>query len=82
VHPMGHAYRIGGDEFCILLAGDEQQCRAGQAEAAAALNDAVEAFTVGACSGYVLIPSEAKDAAEAMKRADRRLYAAKSRRSD
>jgi diguanylate cyclase (GGDEF)-like protein len=47
VHPMGHAYRIGGDEFCILLAGDEQQCRAGQAEAAAALNDAFESVTVG-----------------------------------
>ena len=82
VHPMGHAYRIGGDEFCILLAGDEQQCRAGQAEAAAALNDAFESVTVGNSSGYVLIPSEAKDAVEAMKRADRRLYAAKSRRSD
>lgn len=82
VEPNGYAYRIGGDEFCVLLAGDEQQCRDGQAEAAEALTDALDSFIVGNCSGYVLVPSEARDTAEAMKFADRRLYAAKSKRSD
>lgn len=81
VAPIGHAYRIGGDEFCILVAGDEQQCRAGQTRAAEALTDTLESFTVGNCCGYVLIPSEARDTAEAMRCADRRLYAAKSNRS-
>jgi diguanylate cyclase (GGDEF)-like protein len=80
VAPDGRAYRIGGDEFCILVAGDAAQCHSKLADATEALSDDGESSTIGSCCGSVLIPSEAIDAGEAMRRADRRLYAAKSNR--
>lgn len=79
--PTGQAYRIGGDEFCILLAGDSQQRRQGLAAASAALTERAESFTISSCYGSVLVPAEANDTTEAMQCADRRLYASKSGRS-
>jgi two-component system cell cycle response regulator len=76
----GEAYRLGGDEFCLLLTGDSQVRRQGVAAAAAALTEDGEAFTVGSCYGTVEVPTEAHDSTEAIRLADERLYAAKDRR--
>lgn len=80
VGPTGRAYRIGGDEFCVLLAGGSQHPDHALTVAAAALTDRSESSTIGNCYGSVLVPSEATDVAEAMQHADRRLYTAKFKR--
>jgi two-component system, cell cycle response regulator len=78
----GRAYRLGGDEFCVLAptaSGDPDAiCRA----AAEALSQSGTAFAVSASWGMVLIPSEAGSAEAAMRLADRRMYATKGRRID
>jgi len=74
----GHAYRLGGDEFCILAPLGE----AGQASiveaGAAAMTEEGEGFRVTAACGAVLLPDEAGDAIGALRLADERLYAEKA----
>jgi two-component system, cell cycle response regulator len=76
----GDAYRIGGDEFCILLQGSSPN---GDVErAAAALAARGERFEVTSSFGAVLIPAEAGDPIDALRLADMRMYEQKdSRRS-
>jgi diguanylate cyclase (GGDEF)-like protein len=75
----GSAYRIGGDEFCVLGAWP-----AGElpdpliARARAALSEEGDGFKVGASCGHALLREEAPDAVEALRVADRRLYAEKN----
>jgi two-component system, cell cycle response regulator len=75
----GSAYRIGGDEFCVLGAWP-----AGElpdpliARARAALSEEGDGFKVGASCGHALLCEEAPDAVEALRVADRRLYAEKN----
>jgi diguanylate cyclase (GGDEF)-like protein len=73
----GSAYRLGGDEFCALveLTGEPHGIAA---ELAGALLERGEDFTIGACYGEVLLGREARDPAEALQIADRRLYAQKT----
>jgi two-component system, cell cycle response regulator len=79
----GDAYRLGGDEFCLVAT-----IRAGDAEplidrACFALTERGEGFEVTSSFGAVLIPDEATDASEALRIADERLYAQKhSRRAE
>ncbi len=73
------AYRLGGDEFCLL-----GECTLGEVEplvagASAALSDRGEGFQIGASQGSVLIPGEAASREEALRLADTRMYANKSR---
>jgi len=71
VDGRGRAYRMGGDEFCVLLgSGDELSVAA----CAAALNESGEGFTVGCSHGAVLLPAEADEPSEALRIADQRLY--------
>ena len=79
VAPDGAAYRLGGDEFCIV-APRTQNAREPIATASAALSAHGEGFTIGSSSGVVFLPQEAKDAGAALRLTDRRMYAAKSRR--
>jgi HD-GYP domain-containing protein (c-di-GMP phosphodiesterase class II) len=75
----GLAYRMGGDEFCVLapwpgdLAPDDLIERA-----RAALSSDGEGFNIGASCGYARIPGEGIQASEALRVADRRLYAEKN----
>jgi diguanylate cyclase (GGDEF)-like protein/PAS domain S-box-containing protein len=72
------AYRVGGDEFCVLgklPAGDPDALAIRAAEA---LSERGEDFYVTASYGSVLLPVEAATTAEAMRIADRRMYARKS----
>jgi diguanylate cyclase (GGDEF)-like protein len=77
----GAAYRLGGDEFCVLLpAHSEELCNV-VAKAASALEEQGEDFAVGASYGAVLLPHEANDLDYAMQLADERMYALKRVRS-
>jgi diguanylate cyclase (GGDEF)-like protein len=75
---VGTAYRMGGDEFCVLApvvegAGEDVTVRA-----AAALSESGEGFVIGCSYGAVLIPSEAANAEDALQLADARMYDAKN----
>ena len=76
----GSAYRLGGDEFCVLL---DRETHAGDpivAHAAEALCEHGEGFTVTASFGVVQIPSEAESSEAALQLADERMYAHKDSR--
>jgi two-component system, cell cycle response regulator len=80
VAPHGRAYRLGGDEFCVLLdvAGiAPERIVAGAAEA---LSEIGTGFSIGASYGIVTIPSEANDVSAALHIADTRMYAKKNGR--
>ncbi len=72
--PHGTAFRLGGDEFCVLARPGAAGGDAVIAGASAALTDAGEGFTVTASEGSVLLPGEASTVAEAMQLADARMY--------
>ena len=79
VSPDGYAYRLGGDEFCILVpvvAGGGEPIAA----ASAALSEQGSGFAVRSSWGAVFLPDEADDGVEALSLADRRMYVQKSRR--
>jgi diguanylate cyclase (GGDEF)-like protein/PAS domain S-box-containing protein len=70
------AYRVGGDEFCVLSTAEDPHGL--PRLAAEALAEQGEGFTVTASYGSVLLPIEASTATEALREADRRMYARKS----
>ena len=77
----GRAYRLGGDEFCVLVEGAGDQQRADVIESAGrALTEHGEGFTVSASHGVALLPSEAQEAVAALQIADQRLYGNKGAR--
>lgn len=82
VAPHGHAYRLGGDEFCILASTRELPAEALCRAAEEALSDRGKGFSVGASWGKVLIPVEVVTATDALRVADRRMYSQKGRRAD
>jgi two-component system cell cycle response regulator len=75
--PEGHAYRLGGDEFCLLAECTAAEVDAITAGATTALSEHGEGFAIGASQGTVVLPSEAGSVEEAMQLADRRMYANK-----
>ena len=75
VRDVGQAYRLGGDEFCVLA----------ELDAPVALDELVpgwtgsftergEGFSISASSGAALLPQEAHDPSEALRVCDRRMY--------
>jgi diguanylate cyclase (GGDEF)-like protein len=83
VAAKGRAYRLGGDEFCVLAAIDPAETDALITGAAAALTEHGSGFRVDASYGSILLPAETRDPAEALRLVDQRMYAQKrsSRRS-
>ncbi|HEV7751857.1 MAG TPA: HD domain-containing phosphohydrolase [Baekduia sp.] len=80
VASAGSAYRLGGDEFCVLLdraADGEHQI---VDRAAAALSEQGEGFSIDASYGVVALPNDATTAALALQLADERMYADKGSR--
>jgi diguanylate cyclase (GGDEF)-like protein len=77
VEGRGSAYRLGGDEFCVLLDGRLALDDPRMAACGAALEEQGEGFRVGASCGAVAIPDEADNATHALQLADQRMYAAK-----
>ena len=74
------AYRLGGDEFCLLSAsGSDLAARERLvAAAAAALAEHGDGFSITSSHGTALLPNEAPDAASALGCADQRMYAHKA----
>jgi two-component system cell cycle response regulator len=83
VAPDGRAYRLGGDEFCVLARLGRWPVEAVSAAATAALSEQGQGFEITTAHGRILLPAEAQDSSTALQLADERLYADKrSRRSD
>ncbi len=74
----GTAYRLGGDEFCVLCACSPGEVEGLLAGAGDALTDRGHGFRITAAQGSALIPSEARSVEAALQLADRRMYAHKS----
>jgi diguanylate cyclase (GGDEF)-like protein len=81
VESGGRAYRLGGDEFCILVSASAARMSSVVEAGRVALTEHGEGFHVSASAGAVLIPAEATVASEALRLADRRMYSEKSTRS-
>jgi diguanylate cyclase (GGDEF)-like protein len=77
VNGRGTAYRMGGDEFCILARSGADGDGVLLGAASAALSEHGEAFTVTATCGPVRLPHESTDVSDAMRLADQRMYANK-----
>ena len=70
VAPAGEAYRMGGDEFCVLLPAPEPDlCRVAEA-----LCESGEGFEVTSAYGAAVIPDDATTVSTALSVADERLY--------
>src|SRR3954468_6350069 len=69
------AYRLGGDEFCVIAGATRREAL--ERAAAEALCDRGEGFSVTTAFGSVVIPTDAADATEALRMADEAMYAQK-----
>ena len=78
--PFGSAYRLGGDEFCILVRADSADVRRSIDQAVAALSEHGGGFSVTPSHGSVRIPEDAGDTTLAFQLADQRLYLQKGTR--
>jgi two-component system, cell cycle response regulator len=78
IDSSGQAYRLGGDEFCVLLRGRTARDDRLVAAAAAALTEQGSAFTVNASLGLAVVPDDALSASAALQLADQRMYAEKA----
>ena len=67
------AYRLGGDEFCILSA-DAHRAQEHGLTAAAALSERGDGFEITSSFGTATMPADAQVATEAMRIADQRMY--------
>ena len=63
----GRAYRLGGDEFCVLAATATATPAACSSEPSAALTEDGEGFAVTCSYGAVLVPNEASTLTEALQ---------------
>jgi diguanylate cyclase (GGDEF)-like protein len=79
VASRGRAYRLGGDEFCVLAAVEPGETEAIIAAAAAALTEHGSGFRIDASYGSIVLPVETQDPAEALRLVDQRMYAQKRR---
>ncbi len=80
VDGIGEAFRLGGDEFCVLLRCDPSTADRHIAAAVAALCADGEGFSVRTSYGKVDIPAEAHAITMALKIADDRMYDQKGMR--
>jgi diguanylate cyclase (GGDEF)-like protein len=76
----GDAYRMGGDEFCVLIRPGATPAAPLLAAAVAALTEAGEDVPIGCSHGTVALPHETGDPDDALRIADRRMYADKQAR--
>ena len=82
VEERGAAYRLGGDEFCVLVSNADGGAERAVKAAEAALCEKGPSFTIRASWGKARLPVEAATPKEALKTADRRMYAQKGQRAD
>jgi diguanylate cyclase (GGDEF)-like protein len=80
---LGHdgvAYRIGGDEFCVLLTCERDRFDEVSRAVATALSANGPGYSVTASWGIVEVPAEESEPSAAMQLADVRMYAQKESR--
>jgi diguanylate cyclase (GGDEF)-like protein len=77
VASKGRAYRLGGDEFCVLAAIGHEELDATTVAAAAALTEHGTGFSIDASYGSILLPAETQDVGEALRLVDQRMYVQK-----
>ncbi len=75
------AYRMGGDEFCVLATADASSGAAVARRAASALSETGEAFTISCSYGVANLPRDASSPSEALRVADQRMYERKTERA-
>jgi diguanylate cyclase (GGDEF)-like protein len=80
--PRGAAYRLGGDEFCVLVSDEDGEGEAAIKAAEAALCEKGPSFAIRASWGMAHLPDEAATPKDALKTADRRMYTQKGQRAD
>jgi two-component system cell cycle response regulator len=80
VASSGEAYRLGGDEFCVLVSAGSDGIDPILAACTAALHERGEGFEVTSSFGVVVLPEEADTPTLALQLADRRMYARKGER--
>src|SRR5262245_7925571 len=73
----GRAYRMGGDEFAMLIPGGGGEAAPAVAAASTALSEHGEGFEVTCSLGSAEVPAEARDRSSALQLADQRMYAQK-----
>jgi two-component system, cell cycle response regulator len=78
VDGRGEAYRLGGDEFCVLAACPDEDPDRLSSLAARALATRGEGFSITAAHGLVMLPAEAQDPSSALALADARMYGNKA----
>jgi diguanylate cyclase (GGDEF)-like protein len=78
VEPYGDVYRLGGDEFCVLITAPLADPHALFIEAREALVEQGGAFTVTSAAGAVEIPRETKEPMHALRLADQHMYREKA----
>jgi diguanylate cyclase (GGDEF)-like protein len=76
----GDAYRIGGDEFCVLLTCPQERFETVSRAATSALTATGPGFEVNSAWGMVEIPTEEREPSPALQLADVRMYAQKESR--
>jgi diguanylate cyclase (GGDEF)-like protein len=74
VRAYGTVYRLGGDEFCVLIATPVRDPHALFQDAREALAEHGGAFTVTASAGAVEIPRETGEPTQALRLADQHMY--------
>jgi diguanylate cyclase (GGDEF)-like protein len=74
---FGSAYRMGGDEFCVLATGPHDEVAA---TTRAALSERGDGFEISAALGSAVLDTPDCDPADALRTADRRMYAEKNGR--
>lgn len=77
VQGRGTAYRMGGDEFCALLATEGETAELLVVGAAGALSEHGDGFSVTSAYGTIVLPLEADSAHDALQLADQRMYSNK-----
>jgi diguanylate cyclase (GGDEF)-like protein len=74
VGERGVAYRMGGDEFCVVAEAGAGDVDALVAESAFALTERGEGFAVGCSFGSIRLPEEAATTKAALSIVDARMY--------
>jgi diguanylate cyclase (GGDEF)-like protein len=77
----GSAYRLGGDEFCVVASCPAEQLEAIIDRSVRDLRGRVIGERIDASHGQVSLPEEALELGQALRIADQRMYARKRRRT-
>jgi diguanylate cyclase (GGDEF)-like protein len=75
---QGQAYRLGGDEFCVLIRPGRDGVDDVVKRVTQALSEHGDGFSITTSYGAILLPEEAADADAAMRLVDLRMYEQKN----